>query len=464
MTALEEDLSDLHLSLDCSENALKSPSRASVRRGDDSSEHQMHHDSSDILYLSRQKLKVIPDYVCKYTLLKNLYLEGNELSSLPDNLFSRLPYLLWLDLRNNQLTCLPADIGQHRCLKTLLLEGNPITELPVELGNMITLRALSLRNCPVSFPPQEVLQQGLTHILQFLRRTAVAQRPLSVHSTHTALDMPAVEKLPLSEVLQSSLDLSEVDDKEIQRFKELRQQMIQMDRADLGHITPVISPQHHLGAAEGDRSHRTHPPSINRAQELTRGIFPELPPSDVQTWKRSAERRLAAMRELKEKQALLEQKRKNEELLQEWRNQAKIMQERKILEHKQDRSERHRKEECLKNAAESSNNPNDTGEALNDDSHSEAHNTQQTSLRTHKETEEAREARDRELEHRIRTHVKMMQQRRRRPRGSPAEEAKAAAQEMEEVKQLQMELAERRRAKDLEYRLSAFTGEIAYDK
>lgn len=45
-----------------------------------------------------------------------------------------------------------------------------------------------------------------------------------------------------------------------------------------------------------------------------------------------------------------------------------------------------------------------------------------------------REARDRELEQRIRTHVQMMQQRRRRPRGSPAEEVKAAAQEMEEVK------------------------------
>ncbi|XP_053477635.1 leucine-rich repeat-containing protein 27 isoform X1 [Ictalurus furcatus] len=460
MTALEEDPNDLHLSLDCGENAIKSPSRGSVCRGEDSAEHQMNHDSSDILYLSRQKLKVIPDCVCKYTPLKNLYLEGNELSSLPDNLFSSLPHLLWLDLRNNQLTCLPVDIGQHRCLKTLLLEGNPITELPVELGNMITLRALSLRNCPISFPPQEVLQQGLAHILQFLRRTAVAQRPLSVHSAHTASDMPAVEKLPLSKILQSSLDLSEVDDNEVQHFKELRQQMIQMDRADLGYITPVILPQHHLRAAEGDRSHRTHPPSINRAQELTRGMFPELPPSDVQNWKRSEERRLTAMREFKEKQALLEQKRKNEELLQEWRNQAKIMQERKILEHKQDRSERLWKEG---NAAVSTNNPNDTGEALND-SHKEAHKTQQTSLRTHKETEEAREARDRELEQRIRTHVQMMQQRRRRPRGSPAEEAKAAAQEMEEVKQLQMELAERRRVKDLEYRLSAFTGESAYDK
>lgn len=45
-----------------------------------------------------------------------------------------------------------------------------------------------------------------------------------------------------------------------------------------------------------------------------------------------------------------------------------------------------------------------------------------------------REARNRELEQRIRTHVQMMQQRHRRSRGPPAEEAKAVAQEMEEVK------------------------------
>lgn len=51
---------------------------------------------------------------------KNLYLEGNELSSLPDNLFSSLPHLLWLDLRNNQLACLPVDIGQHRYSKNSL--------------------------------------------------------------------------------------------------------------------------------------------------------------------------------------------------------------------------------------------------------------------------------------------------------------------------------------------------------
>ncbi|XP_036430485.1 leucine-rich repeat-containing protein 27-like [Colossoma macropomum] len=471
MRALEEDMNDLHLSLDCGDSAEKSPSRkSSPSQQEDPSKQPGEDVTSHTLYLSRQSLKDIPDYALKCTELKNLYLEGNRMPSLPENMFTSLPNLLWLDLRNNQLTSIPANIGQHRCLKTLLLEGNPVTELPVELGNVITLRALSLRNCPVSFPPQDVLQQGLAHILQFLRRKAVAQRPLSVHSTLPACrpsevssDMPAVERLPLSEVLQASMDLcEEADDSELHRFKELQQRMIQMERADLGYLTPEIQSPRHLRAAGGDRS---HPLSTRRTQEMGR-MFPALLPSDAQCWKRSEERRLAAMKELKEKQALLEQRRKDEELLREWRNQARIMQERKILEQKQDRRERLQRDENIKNtpySADASYSERDGVEALSHELHSDALNALQRPQRSssdHKETDEARAARDRDLEQRIRNHVQMMQERRRRPRGPPGEEeAQAAAQEIEEVKQLQLELAERRRQRDLEYRFTAFTGE-----
>lgn len=46
--------------------------------------------------------------------LQYLYLEGNQISSIPDSLFIRLPNLQWLDLRNNQIVSLPAEIGLHR--------------------------------------------------------------------------------------------------------------------------------------------------------------------------------------------------------------------------------------------------------------------------------------------------------------------------------------------------------------
>ncbi|KAF7668617.1 hypothetical protein LDENG_00299610 [Lucifuga dentata] len=98
-------------------------------------------------------------------------------------MFTSLPKLLWLDLRNNQISSLPAEIGLHRCLTTLLLEGNPISALPPELGNVISLRGLNLRNCPITFPPQDILHQGLQCILQYLR-SAMAERPLSVRKSN----------------------------------------------------------------------------------------------------------------------------------------------------------------------------------------------------------------------------------------------------------------------------------------
>lgn len=62
-----------------------------------------------------------------------LYLENNSLSELPDNVFSFLPHLHWLDVRNNQLTSLPTSIKSHPSLETILLQGNKIEKLPLEL-------------------------------------------------------------------------------------------------------------------------------------------------------------------------------------------------------------------------------------------------------------------------------------------------------------------------------------------
>ncbi|XP_067828583.1 E3 ubiquitin-protein ligase LRSAM1-like isoform X2 [Heptranchias perlo] len=104
--------------------------------------------------------------------IEHLYLEGNLLQELPDELFNHLPQLVWLDLRKNRLQKLPAGIGNHRCLRTLLLETNPLRELPVELGNVLSLKALNLRNCPLQFPPLDIVHLGTQIILSFLRQQA----------------------------------------------------------------------------------------------------------------------------------------------------------------------------------------------------------------------------------------------------------------------------------------------------
>jgi Leucine-rich repeat (LRR) protein len=64
-----------------------------------------------------------------------LYLEGNQIAQLPDDLFLRLPNLKWIDLRNNQITQIPSlGLAKHSSLRYLLLSGNLIRTLPVQLG------------------------------------------------------------------------------------------------------------------------------------------------------------------------------------------------------------------------------------------------------------------------------------------------------------------------------------------
>jgi len=68
-------------------------------------------------------------------MLQYLYLEGNELTSLPDELFNKLPSLKWLDLRRNYIVRLPSVYtGRHQNLRNLLVEGNNLRTLPLELG------------------------------------------------------------------------------------------------------------------------------------------------------------------------------------------------------------------------------------------------------------------------------------------------------------------------------------------
>ncbi|XP_044070441.1 leucine-rich repeat-containing protein 27-like isoform X2 [Siniperca chuatsi] len=389
--------------------------------------------STETLCLSRTKLKHVAGSILNNSTLKYLYLEGNQVSSIPDSIFISLPNLLWLDLRNNQIATLPAEIGLHRSLRTLLLEGNPISELPPELGNVITLKGLNLRNCPISFPPQDIVNQGLQSILQYLR-SAMAKRPISVRKTPR--ELPVVEKLQLSELMGSSMEEQDesLDEDELQRFRELKHKMILLDKAELGSI------------AQGDRNQKSCLPITQRKKATPKaGIVPKLTLFDTQHWKKPEERRQVAMKELKEKQAILEQRRKSQEALRKWHTQVKITQEKKMPEHKQKKHERQRKQE----EAETDSKP-----GVEDSS-----DTPQASRMSITECEEARSAR--ELERQIRARVEKMQERRRNPGGTPTEQMAAAEQDVEEMRKLQTRLLERKRnrGRDLENCFTIFTGD-----
>ena len=66
--------------------------------------------------------------------LQSLCFNGNQLTTLPLDLFEKLFNLTWLDLRSNFLAELPREMGLLRSLRTLLLDDNQLRSLPAELS------------------------------------------------------------------------------------------------------------------------------------------------------------------------------------------------------------------------------------------------------------------------------------------------------------------------------------------
>ncbi|XP_047459448.1 leucine-rich repeat-containing protein 27-like isoform X2 [Mugil cephalus] len=388
--------------------------------------------STETLCLSRSKLNHFPSSILKNRALRYLSLEGNQISSIPDSMFVSLPYLLWLDLRKNQLVSLPAEIGSHRVLKTLLLEGNPISELPPELGYVITLKGLNLRDCPITFPPQDIVHQGLQSILQYLR-SVMTKRSVSARSTPP--ELPVVEKLQLSELMESSVEEQDESVDELQRFRELKNRLMLLDKAEMGTVA----------LCDVNTKPQILPVTKRKKKTTKTGPIPELPLFDSQQWKRPEERKQAAMKELKEKQVIFEQRRKSQEALRKWRTQTKVTQEKKMPEHNQKRHERQRRKE-----EEADSNPS---LEESDDTHGQIFDISTS------QCEEDRSARV--LQRQIRARAEKIQERHRNPRGSTTEQMAAAERDVEEMRKLQARLLERKRnrGRDMENSFTIYTGD-----
>uniref|UniRef100_A0A8C0IXL1 Leucine rich repeat containing 27 n=1 Tax=Chelonoidis abingdonii TaxID=106734 RepID=A0A8C0IXL1_CHEAB len=276
--------------------------------------------TSNSLDLSRKKLQHLTEEIYKLPNLKHLHLEGNALAIIPKDLFQQLPNLVWLDLRYNKIKTLPPGIGCHKQLKTLLLERNPIKRLPVELGNLTSLTALNLRHCPLEFPPKDVVQRGLRSILCFLRNVGngklVNLEPdtqgiclplwdlgnlqlLFSNLLFTPIEMPPVEKLNLTELMKSSLDLSDEwpNEEEMLRFQKLRKKMVKDEKEEFlanQDLNPKATMQEFPWHLFHYKLSTWRSPQFQSYDKMIRA-------------KRAEEFRLAVQKELKETQALIEQ-------------------------------------------------------------------------------------------------------------------------------------------------------------
>ena len=107
------------------------------------------------LWLHGNQLTSLPESFGNLTNLTQLWLDGNQLISLPEFL-GNLTNLTTLHLEENKLTSLPEFLGNLTNLTTLHLEENKLTSLPESLGNLTNLTSLylnhnQLTNLPESF-------------------------------------------------------------------------------------------------------------------------------------------------------------------------------------------------------------------------------------------------------------------------------------------------------------------------
>jgi len=121
------------------------------------------------LDMSGMALKSLSPTIKHFTHITALYINNNNLTTLPDELFIELRALSTLDISSNHLTSLSNNIGRMDNLKKLLIHQNKLSELPVELGRLYKLKELQVDSNPLTVPPLSVIQQGTAAIISYCR-------------------------------------------------------------------------------------------------------------------------------------------------------------------------------------------------------------------------------------------------------------------------------------------------------
>ncbi|XP_046562629.1 LOW QUALITY PROTEIN: uncharacterized protein LOC124271531 [Haliotis rubra] len=93
--------------------------------------------------LSEVPLMKLSDYSAY---LLSLHLQGNNLSTIPKQLFQQLPNLHDLDISTNQIQEIPEEIGLCTKMLNLSMHRNQICDIPESIANMTELNRLDISN------------------------------------------------------------------------------------------------------------------------------------------------------------------------------------------------------------------------------------------------------------------------------------------------------------------------------
>ncbi|XP_061180066.1 leucine-rich repeat-containing protein 27-like isoform X3 [Saccostrea echinata] len=436
---------------------------------------------SNTLELCDKGLLQIPRELLELNNLEYLYLEGNELTSLPDDFFDCLPRLTWLDLRKNKLLRLPSVYtGRHNHLRTLLLEGNKLRSLPLELGLIKSLNGLNISNNPIEFPPKDIMEKGTTEILKFLREMLQAKSsgqllngsPGNASSSSSSDDWDDGDDLQdYAKRRQRTLALEDAKStttKSSDPFGPVPQPVAlhqpvsytdkKQEKAEkvrrAGASGTVESFRHMLECGRRASLHQVslNKPSCSRKKSASSVLnwrvnpYPEPPPEEYANFKMTEERKLAKVKEHKQKTEAIIQRRKDNEALKDWRVKSKKMQQKKHYESMMKGTKDY--VDAVEKAPfdiDKNHMKIPTNEERIKEDVKNAHEKVRRALSpsTRQRIEEEKTARIRELERRIKQHTSQMHDRRKLPKGTPQEEMEAARRELEIVKSLQKDLLKR---------------------
>jgi hypothetical protein len=104
-----------------------------------------------IAFFSDCNFTIFPKELAQCRSLEMIAFKGNHMTTIPEGSFPRK--LRWLILTNNQISSLPASIGQCHRLQKCMLAGNRLTSLPPEMAHcrklgLLRLSANSLTQLP----------------------------------------------------------------------------------------------------------------------------------------------------------------------------------------------------------------------------------------------------------------------------------------------------------------------------
>ncbi|CAF1614719.1 unnamed protein product [Adineta ricciae] len=375
------------------------------------------------LDLSKRSIAQFPVVLLEYPSLDYLYLEGNQLTELPDDLFLSLPNLKWIDLRNNQLTHIPSNgLTKHPSLRYLLIGGNFIRELPIELGKVKHLSTLNLDGNPLEYPPADIVKQGIKAIQQYLRDEYVRQ---------------------------DTFDSEDENDHE-----EQQQQQQQFD------IVPDVWASEDDDDGKDNQRQKARKTKIISKQnnQVTKTVSAD-PVGDVYAARALEEQRLRRLkhRNIKINEEL--EKVKSKEYLDEWKEDYRSSQQQ--LRRKRLVKGRDYPEAVVQ--APFGIDPNYI-QVMNKDQQEMVERAVKYESRRHRspesamQEEENRRTRDRQLQARIREITGKIRERRNRAPGNASEDKHQAELELHELRKLQNEVRQRRI--QINTRFKAYTGDV----